>query len=88
MILRKLLASSSHAVANTLEKMRARLALLRDNIRVPADLAETLVEDEEIEEDLLDEILGDMDEGDGPQAVDAKPNPKALERFTNPIEVL
>jgi superfamily II DNA/RNA helicase len=78
LILRKLLASSSHAVANTLEKMRARLGLLRDNMQVPDELAESLVEDEEIEEDLLDEILGD-DESDEPQEVDAKPNPKALE---------
>ena len=81
LILRKLLASSSHAVANTLEKMRARLGLLRDNIQVSDELAEALVEDEEIEEDLLDEILGDNeDEGDEPQEVDAKPSPKALAR--------
>jgi hypothetical protein len=39
-----------------------------------------LVEDEEIEEDLLDEILGDTDEdSDQPQEVDGKPNRKALE---------
>lgn len=77
LILRKLLASSSHAVANTLEKMRARLGLLRDNIQVPNELAESLVEDEEIEEDLLDEILGD-DESDEPEEAGAKPNAKAL----------
>jgi len=80
LILRKLLASSSHAVANTLEKMRIRLGQLRDNINVSDELAETLVEDEEIEEDLLDEILGDNgDESDEPQEVDGKPSPKALE---------
>ena len=62
LILRKLLASSSHAVANTLETMRARLGQLRDDIRCPTNSLKTLVEDEEIEEDLLDEILGDNDD--------------------------
>ena len=57
-ILRKLLASSSHAVANTLEKMASRLERLGDGEPVPEELAEKLAEDAEIEEDLLDEILG------------------------------
>lgn len=77
LILRKLLASSSHAVANTLETMRARLGQMRDNIPVSDELAENLVADEEIEEDLLDEILGDDDEADQPQ--EATPDRKALE---------
>ena len=76
LILRKLLASSSHAVANTLETMCARLSQLRDNNPVSDELAETLVEDEEIEEDLLDEILGDDDDGDEPS--EATPDRKAL----------
>ena len=58
LILRKLLASSSHAVANTLETMKARLTQLRDGLPVPDDIAEDLIENEEIEEDLLDEIAG------------------------------
>src|SRR5262249_24245740 len=66
LILRKLLASSSHAVANTLETMRARLEVLRQGQPVPEELAEELVEEEEIEEDLLDEILADMDEEEEP----------------------
>lgn len=67
LIMRKLLASSSFAVANTLETMRARLSQLRDGLPVPEHLAEQLVGDEEIEEDLLDEILDDT------QADDAAP---------------
>jgi ERCC4-related helicase len=62
LILRKLLASSSHAVANTLETMRARLEVLRQGQPVPEELAEELLEEEEIEEDLLDEILEDTNE--------------------------
>jgi ERCC4-related helicase len=66
LILRKLLASSSHAVANTLETMRARLEVLRQGQPVPDELAEELVEEEEIEEDLLDEILAETDEEEEP----------------------
>src|SRR5450631_3004527 len=60
LILRKLLASSSQAIAATLDKLRARLETLRDD-RVLSDpeFAEQLVEAEEIEDDLLDEILAE-----------------------------
>lgn len=78
LILRKLLASSSHAVANTLETMKNRLGQLRDGLNVPDQIAEDLIENEEIEEDLLDEILGDTEEeADEPQ--DDKPSRQALE---------
>lgn len=63
MILRKLLASSSHAVANTLKTMRLRLEHLRTQPQSQEEsLIEQLIEDEEMEEDLLDEILGEEDE--------------------------
>ncbi len=63
LILRKLLASSSTAIAGTLDTMRARLEALRDE-RVESDpeFAERLIETEEIAGELLDEILSD-DEG-------------------------
>lgn len=78
LILRKLLASSSHAVANTLETMKNRLGQLRDGLNVPDQIAEDLIENEEIEEDLLDEILGDTEEeADEPQY--DKPSRQALE---------
>src|SRR5207249_2586944 len=66
LIVRKLLASSSHAVANTLETMRARLEMLRQGQPVPEELAEELVGEEEIEEDLVDEILAETNEEDLP----------------------
>ena len=61
LILRKLLASSSLAIAGTLETMKLRLEALRDEkIQDDPDFAEQLIADEDIEGDLLDEIL-DMD---------------------------
>ena len=66
LILRKLLASSSHAIANTLETMKARLEEMRDAPRPDEDgerFMEELIEAEELEDDYLDEILeGTTDE--------------------------
>ncbi|MFH1673362.1 MAG: SNF2-related protein [Pseudomonadota bacterium] len=63
LIVRKLLASSSQAVAGTLEVMRDRLIAMRDQVKTEATLAERIIEDEEIEDDLLDELLnGESDE--------------------------
>ena len=78
LILRKLLASSSHAVANTLETMKTRLGQIRDGLTVPEHPAEDLIESEEIEEDLLDEILGDT-EDESDQMGEEKPNRQNLE---------
>ena len=60
LILRKLLASSSQAIAGTLEALRTRLESLRDQ-QWPNDLEFTthLLESEELESDLLDEILNE-----------------------------
>ncbi|MBX3175701.1 MAG: DEAD/DEAH box helicase family protein [Gemmatimonadaceae bacterium] len=62
LILRKLLASSSQAIAGTLDALRKRLESLRDE-RVGNDpeFTERLIESEELEEDLLDEILANED---------------------------
>jgi len=62
LILRKLLASSSHAIAGTLETMKARLVDLRDGIETDEDWTEEIIEAEEIEEELLDEWLADEDD--------------------------
>ncbi|HUT54427.1 MAG TPA: SNF2-related protein [bacterium] len=64
LIVRKLLASSSQAVAGTLEVMRDRLIAMRDQAKVDATLAERIIEDEEIEDELLDELLN----GDGEES--------------------
>src|SRR5208282_2668025 len=60
LILRKLLASSSQAIAATLDTLRTRLEALRDEQTLnDAEFAERLIEAEEIEDDLLDEILSE-----------------------------
>jgi hypothetical protein len=75
-ILRKLLASSSLAVAGTLETMKVRLEALRDEkIYDDPDFAELLVREEDIEDDLLDEIL----EIDPPEDTEA-PTPATIDR--------
>jgi len=79
LILRKLLASSSRAVASTLDTMKMRLTQLRDGLPVSAQVAEDLIENEEIDEDLLDEILAETQADEPDQPDDQKPNRQALE---------
>lgn len=63
LILRKLLASSSLAIADTLDALRIRLETLRDEkVQDDAEFTEALIESEEIEDDLLDEILAAPEE--------------------------
>ena len=57
LIVRKLLASSSQAVAGTLEVMRDRLVKLLEGLPDDSNLIEQIIEDEEIEDEILDEIL-------------------------------
>ena len=60
LILRKLLASSSPAIAGTLDTLRARLETLRDEqIADDPEFAERLIEAEDIEDELLDDILAE-----------------------------
>ena len=70
LILRKLLASSSQAIAATLDTLRARLEMVCDE-RASNDpeLTEQLIEAEEIEEDLLDEILTKSEDAVQPEAL-------------------
>ena len=66
LVVRKLLASSSRALAGTLEVMRDRLIALRDKAKAEAGLIERIIEDEEIEGELLDELFNDeTDETEG-----------------------
>jgi hypothetical protein len=87
LIVRKLLASSPQAVAATLETLRDRLIALRDKLPVPEDLAERLIADEEIEDELLDEMIdsppqpsGDDDSEEQPQAAEPEPAEPAVDR--------
>jgi len=58
LIVRKLLASSPLALAGTLEAMRDRLLALKESAPEP-ELIKSLVEIDELEEEILDEILED-----------------------------
>jgi len=76
LILRKLLASSLLAIAATLDTLRARLEALRDEqTQSDPELAERLIEAEDIENDLLDEILAE--DADAPASETA---PVAIDR--------
>jgi hypothetical protein len=77
LILRKLLASSSHAIAGTLETMKDRLQKLRDGQPAEDSLAETLISAEELEDEYLDETLDlpDSPENQPPAAPAEKPKP-------------
>ena len=75
LILRKLLASSSQAIAATLDTLRARLETLRDEkAQNDPEFAEQLVEGEDVADDLLEEILSDEEATDesasGPVQID------------------
>lgn len=67
LILRKLLASSSHAIAGTLETMKARLIEMRDGIENDEDWTDEIIEAEDIEEELLDEWLAEEPNSNLPQ---------------------
>jgi hypothetical protein len=86
LILRKLLASSSLAIAGTLSVMKLRLEALREEkIQAQDDWVEILIEDEEIEEDLLDEILN---EGEEKKAEPIDPAKLDRKRLNNEIDEL
>jgi hypothetical protein len=62
LILRKLLGSSSEAIAGTLETMRGRLLRLREAVSVTEgedDLLAELTDEDDLEADYVDEELGD-----------------------------
>lgn len=85
LIVRKLLASSSQALAGTLETMKNRLVALRDGIQPVLNVAEDLVEKEEMEDELLEEIL----EGNGrtPIGEGTAERPEAIDREKLDVEI-
>jgi hypothetical protein len=85
LILRKLLASSSVAIAATLDTLRERLETLRDEkLQDDAEFTEGLIEAEEIEDDLLDEILADPDDA----ATDTAPRAIVRQKLREEIDIL
>lgn len=89
LILRKLLASSSQAIAGTLESLRDRLIGLRDSEQLELDWSNQLIESEEMESELLDEWLpadanGERDD----QTPDERPEPSKLRDEISEIDSL
>jgi hypothetical protein len=91
LVVRKLLSSSPKAVAATLETMRDRLIALRDRIQSTEDLADRLIGEEDLPDDLLEEFLdGDTDAApaDAPPLPPTPDAPLDLQRLNAEIEEL
>src|SRR5690606_23942532 len=74
LILRKLLASSTDAIAGTLESMKARLEGLREEqLQNDPSFAETLIGSEELEDELIDEMLDEVLDGEENDSGDDEP---------------
>ena len=85
LILRKLLASSSQAIAATLDTLRIRLEALRDEKSLnDREFTESLLEAEEMESELLDEILAEPEADEADQEALAPDRKKLREE----IEIL
>jgi ERCC4-related helicase len=70
LILRKLLASSSHAIAGTLDTLKARLIKMREGLLPEESVSEQLVLGEDMEEEYLEEA---PDEAENPPAPTTDP---------------
>ena len=68
LIIRKLLASSTQAVAGTLETIKSRLEAIRAGLPAPENLLEELV----AEDDLADDVLDEGDEEQDTSSADAE----------------
>jgi superfamily II DNA or RNA helicase len=88
LILRKLLASSSQAIAGTLETLRARLVALQKGEPVKDDLAEVISFENELEEEILDE-WGDEDPPDttGSEQIDFAKLRREIDDISNLIRL-
>ncbi len=87
LILRKLLASSSHAIAGTLETMKERLQKLRDGAPAGEPLAEAIIIEEELEADYLDELLALPEGTDTPATTQSPAEPAAPDRAQLQTEI-
>ncbi len=85
LIVRKVLASSPHAVAGTLEIMRDRMLKLLDEVMKNASAVELLISEEDLEDDLLDELL--EDEEDNLIDKDADTTEQTLKQTDKPVDL-
>lgn len=88
LILRKLLASSSHAIAGTLETIRNRLIALREERQSSMSLAEHIIEGDELEDEYLDELLAEEEGEDAGDDVDEEIQEIDLHRLGREIDEL
>lgn len=84
LLVRKVLASSPHAVAGTLEIMRDRLLKLKEEAHQQASAFDLLISDEEIDDDLLDELLEDkedslVEDASGEPDMNSPPPPRQID---------
>lgn len=80
LILHKLLASSSHAIAGTLDTMKSRLLHLRDGLPVSDDIVEEIIGQEEMESDILDEAETGEDESTAENGSETPEKSPAIDR--------
>jgi hypothetical protein len=67
LILRKLLASSSHAIAGTLDTMKKRLERLKEGINPDEDLLDEILHSDDVESDIDDEMDESSEGSERPQ---------------------
>src|SRR5690606_17440428 len=79
LILRKILASSSYALAGTMDTLRERLEALLQERRESLSLVERIIEGEELEPDLLDEWSEDLASGLEDDAILDEDEPDAID---------
>jgi len=88
LIIRKLLASSTHAVAQTLETIKKRLEALRAGLPISDNVIDSLVEDDDLADEIFEdsEDIADVAETNG--AVQAIPTPEeAIDRTKLDAEI-
>ncbi|MBC8503272.1 MAG: DEAD/DEAH box helicase family protein, partial [Chloroflexi bacterium] len=90
LIVRKLLASSSRAVAGTFETMRDRLKILKENIDSPSKYAPTLFAGEEgFDEELFEELMEIAMELEEEQEIDDNlKKPQVADNKTEKIDLI
>ena len=76
LIIRKLLASSTQAVAGTLETIKNRLEAIRSGLPVSENLIEELVDEDELADDILEE--GEDGQGESPSDLRLVPTDEAI----------
>jgi len=87
LVIRKLLASSTTAIIQTLETLKERLESLQNRYQVEQDWLERLLADESLDEELLEAAEADeMEEADAQYLVEQEINPTRLQGEIAEIE--